>query len=238
MTKRGTTMKKFTERVRRIPKWGWASGVGLFALQYGLYRLANWVSVKTGTVSHAYECKIPAVDDRIPVIPVFVLPYLWSYVFWICAPAAASLTKKRNYINYVCGLLTTYLISTMIFILWPTYMDRTKEGLLAYAQQPGFLNRLLGIVYAADGSERAFNLFPSLHCIISVYCWLAVRKQPEISKGYQRYSQAMAALICLSTLFTKQHYIIDSIGGIGISAGTYAFMNVLDPGGRMENKGK
>lgn len=238
MTKRGMTMNRFIEKVKRIPAWGWASGIGLFALQYGLYRFANWLSVRIGTAEHAYECKIPAIDDRIPVISVFVLPYIYSYFFWITSPAAASLTKKRNYVNYICGLLTTYAIGTLIFIFAPTYMDRTKEGLIAYARRPGLMNRLLGIVYAADGSERAFNLFPSFHCIISMYCWLAVRKQPEISRGYQRYSLAMAVLICLSTLYTKQHYIIDSVGGIGISLGTYALMNVLDPARRMEEKKK
>ncbi|MBE6121274.1 MAG: phosphatase PAP2 family protein [Erysipelotrichaceae bacterium] len=238
MTKRGMTMKKFAEKIKQIPKWGWASGIGLFVLQYSMYRFANWVSVLIGTAEHAFECKIPVIDDLIPIIPVFVLPYIASYGLWVIAPAAASLTKKRNYINYVCGLLATYIIGSLIFILWPTYMDRAKEGLMAYAQQPGLMNMLLGVVYAADGSERAFNLFPSFHCIISAYCYLGVRKQPEISKGYQMFSLLAAVLICFSTVFTKQHYIIDVIGGIAISLAVYVLMNLIDPGRRMEEKKK
>ena len=49
----------------------------------------------------------------------------------------------------------------------------------------------------------AFNLFPSYHCLISTYCYLGVRKQPEISRGFRIYSLVMAALIGLSTLLTK-----------------------------------
>jgi membrane-associated phospholipid phosphatase len=101
---------------------------------------------------------------------------------------------------------------------------------MAIAAEPGFFNQLLATVYAADGSTLAFNLFPSYHCLISLYCYLGVRKQPEISKGFQVYSLVMVVLICLSTLFTKQHYIIDMIGGLGISLACYALMHRLDPG--------
>jgi len=123
-----------------------------------------------------------------PLIPIFVLPYVYSYIFWIGGPIAVSLTKRRNFINY------------------------------------------LAAVYAADGWDMAFNLFPSYHCLISVYCYLGVRKQPEISKGFKMYSLIMAILICASTQFTKQHYIIDVVGGVGIAIFCYILMNKLDPG--------
>ena len=227
-------MTNLIRKIKSVPWWGWASGILLFVVQYGLYRLANWISVIIGTVNNAFEWKIAFIDDLIPVIPIFALPYVYSYVFWIMGPIAASLTKKRNFVNYVYGLLLTYIIGTVIFIVMPTYMDRVKEGLMVYADKPGFLNGLLAAIYAADGAERAFNLFPSFHCIISVYCYLAVRKQPEISKGFQMYSLIMAALIVLSTLFTKQHYIIDSIAGIAMSIGCWMLMNRLDPGKKYE----
>ena len=40
----------------------------------------------------------------------------------------------------------------------------------------------------------------------------------------------MAILICLSTLFTKQHYIIDVILGVSISIGCYILVNLIDSG--------
>ncbi|MBQ1521435.1 MAG: phosphatase PAP2 family protein, partial [Erysipelotrichaceae bacterium] len=77
----------------------------------------------------------------------------------------------------------------------------------------------------ADGSEMAYNLVPSYHCLISAYCYLGVRKQPEISKGFRVYSLIMAILISISTVCTKQHYIIDVVTGVGISIGCYLLMN-------------
>ena len=156
-----------------------------------------------GTVSYAFEWKIAAIDDLFPVVPIFSVIYLFSYVFWICAPAAASLTKKRNFINYIAGLSLAYLIGFLFFIFLPTYMDRVKENLMTAAAGQDLFSRLLRTIYEADGSAMAFNLFPSYHCLISTYCYLGVRKQPEISRGFRIYSLVMAALIGLSTLLTK-----------------------------------
>lgn len=226
-------MKQWIEKIRSIPRWGWAIGLFYFALQYGLYRLGAYLSRVLGTVSYAFEWKIAAIDDLFPVVPIFSVIYLFSYVFWICAPAAASLTKKRNFINYIAGLSLAYLIGFLFFIFLPTYMDRAKENLMTAAAGQDLFSRLLRTIYEADGSAMAFNLFPSYHCLISTYCYLGVRKQPEISRGFRIYSLVMAALIGLSTLLTKQHYIVDCFGGVAISLFCYLLMNRLDPGKRM-----
>ena len=223
-------MRSILEKIKQIPWWGWVLGFVYFGLQYGLYRLADWLSRVIGTIDRAFEPKIPAIDDLIPIIPVFAVIYLFSYVFWICGPIAASLTKKRNFVNYITGLSLAYLIGFLIFLFMPTFMDRTKEGLMDAAAQPGLFNGMLAMIYGADGSELAFNLFPSYHCLISLYCYLGVRKQPEISKGFRAYSLIMTLLICLSTVYTKQHYIADVIGGLSISLICYLIVQKWDPG--------
>lgn len=231
-------MKEMIEMLKRIPVWGWITGAVYFGAQYGMYRLGNWLSVLLGTVSWAIEPKIPFLDNLFPIIPVFALPYLFSYVFWLMAPAVVSVTKKRNFVNYICGLSLAYVIGFLIFVFLPTYMDRVREGLIDYMNKPGIFNWMLNIIYAADGMEKAFNLFPSYHCLISAYCYLGVRKQPEVPKSYRIYSFIMFILIVLSTLYTKQHYIADCIGGIAIALGCYALMNRLDPGRKYEEKGQ
>ena len=227
-------MGKMISRIKQIPWWGWFFGFLYFGLQYGMYRLGELLSRVFGTVSYAFECKIPVIDDLIPIIPAFVVIYLFSYIFWICAPIAVSLTGKRHFTNYITGLSLAYIIGFLFFVFMPTYMDRVKENLMEVAQMPGFFNGLLATVYKADGSDLAYNLFPSYHCLISVYAYLGVRGREDISKGFRIYSLVMCILICLSTVFTKQHYIIDTVGGIAISVGCYILMKKLDPGKRFE----
>jgi len=226
-------MKHLVRQIRRVPWWGWTLGIVYFGLQYGLYRLGELLSRLLGTAAWAFECKIPFIDNLFPVVPVFSVVYIvFSYLFWISGPITASLTKRRNFVNYILGLNLAYFVGMLFFVFMPTCMDRTKEGLMAAAERPGFFNAFLAWIYAADGSDIAFNLFPSYHCLSSAYCYLGIRKQPEISKGYKVFSAGMALLICLSTLYTKQHYIIDVFGGVGIAVAAYAVMEKLDPGKR------
>ncbi|MCQ2452064.1 MAG: phosphatase PAP2 family protein [Oscillospiraceae bacterium] len=221
--------------LKRIPWWGWFTGFFYFGLQYGMYRLADWISRLTGTINHAFPPKIPFVDDNIPVIAIFAIIYLFSYVFWICGPIAVSLTKKQNFVNYLVGLSAAYLVGFFIFIFMPTCMDRNAEGLMELAAAPGFGNHLLAMIYGADGSGMAFNLFPSYHCLISLYCYLGVRRQPEIHPGFRIYSLVMTILICMSTVFTKQHYFIDIIGGLSISILCYLIVRRVNPGKKYSN---
>lgn len=223
-------MKQFLEKIRRIPRWGYVFGIVYFALQYGMYRLGDLLSRVLGTISYAFPCKIPFLDDRIPIVPVFAVIYLFSYVFWICGPIAVSLTGKKHFKNYILGLSLAYVIGFLFFVFLPTYMDREAEHLMEAASQPGVFPALLRVIYGADGGRYAFNLFPSYHCLISAYCYLGVRGREEISKGFRAYSLIMTVLICLSTVFTKQHYVVDIPGGIGIAVGCYLLMKKLDPG--------
>ena len=226
-------MNYLKNRIKAIPTYGWILGVVYFGLQYGMYRLANFIANTTGTVSWAFIPKIPCIDDHIPVVSIFVVIYVFSYVFWIFGPIIASLTEKENFLNYIIGLSVAYIIGFLIFVFAPTYMDRTAEGLLEIASRPGLFNHLLGTVYSSDGSALAFNLFPSYHCLISLYCYLGIRKREEVSKGIRVYSLIMAMLICMSTVLTKQHYFADIIGGLSISIICYTVVQKMNPARRI-----
>ena len=69
------------EQIKKIPWWGWVLGFVYFGLQYGMYRLGDFLSRVLGTISGAICPKIPVIDDLIPIIPVFAVIYLFSYVF-------------------------------------------------------------------------------------------------------------------------------------------------------------
>ncbi len=223
-------MGKLFKRIKDVPVYGWVLGVVYYILQYALYRLADLLSRVFGTIDWAFAPKIPFIDDKIPVVAFFVIFYVFSYAFWLFGPIIASLTEKRNFINYMIGLSAAYIIGFLIFVFMPTYMDRAAEGIMEQVQGPGPFNALLRVVYGVDGGDLAFNLFPSYHCLISLYCYLGIRKRNEVSKGVRVYSLVMTILICLSTVFTKQHYFIDIIGGLSISILCYVVVQKLDPG--------
>ena len=48
-----------------------------------------------------------------------------------------------------------------------------------------------------------------------------MRGRAEISKGYRAFSLIFALLVCVSTLVTKQHVIVDVIAGVGFAELTW-----------------
>ncbi|MCQ2387640.1 MAG: phosphatase PAP2 family protein [Clostridia bacterium] len=129
---------------------------------------------------------------------------------------AVSKCENKHFFNYLATYLFACVIGMIMLIFIPTQMDRVAEGL--YNDNPqGFTNKLLQFWYSLDGTKMAYNLFPSFHCLNSTVSYLGVRKRKEIPLWYRIYSFVMMITVFLATLFVKQHYFLDIIGGAGVA---------------------
>ena len=207
-------MKRFVRSLREIPKYGWILSVVCFGLDMAAYYFGTLFNRLLGTNAWQFAPKIPCIDDRIPIIGIFMVPYLLSYALWILGFALVSLTGRKRFMNFIAGLSLSYFIGFLFFVFMPTYMDRAMEGFIEYTKRTDFNGFLFRLVYANDGGDFGFNLFPSFHCMISVFCYLGIRKQETVSRGIRIFTLVSTVTICLSTVFVKQHYIIDVVGGV------------------------
>ncbi len=213
----------FFEKIKKVPWWVWLCGIASLLVQSLFYYLSNFL---TGIAQRAPICtKIDWLDDALPIIPIFAIVYVYAFVFWFCAPASAYVAGKDNFYKFIIGQSVAYFIGFIIFVCLPTYMDRSAEGILAYAEERNLW--LLKTIYNMDGGKMAFNLFPSYHCLTSVYSYLAVRKQKNVSLVYRIYALCLAILVCIATLAIKQHYFLDFICGTGIAIVTYIVVNLV-----------
>lgn len=215
--------------IKSIPWWGWVSGFAFLGFQSAIYYLTKLIAQASGTIAWAISPKLP-FDDMIPLVPFFVLFYMFSYVFWIIGPIAISLTKRENSLNFYIGAAIALLIGGIIFIAAPTYIDRTAEGIIGIESRGGFLNWALGMIYNNDGGARGYNLLPSFHCLNSLYMYLAVARRKEISLPFRVYTLIGCILISLSAVFTKQHYVIDALVGFAIALIVYFTVKLINPG--------
>jgi len=71
----------------------------------------------------------------------------------------------------------------------------------------GFFAWSLQFIYDSD---RPYNCFPSLHV---AYAFLAALTCYRIHRGLGIAALVYAALIGISTLYTKQHYVVDVVAG-------------------------
>ncbi|MEP7103576.1 MAG: phosphatase PAP2 family protein [Candidatus Dojkabacteria bacterium] len=156
------------------------------------------------------------VDKQIPLISVFIIPYLIAPVLWIGFIIYANFKFERNNIKRInISFILAGVISSLIYIFIPTFVSRVE------VHSNNFFSNLVSWLYAND---NAYNAAPSGHTFYTVLCYLFLRKlYPKYNLGFL----IVASLIVLSTLFTKQHNIADVIIGIIFALFVYFISKVF-----------
>jgi membrane-associated phospholipid phosphatase len=157
-----------------------------------------------------------ALDGLVPLRPVWSLVYGAVYLFLILLPV--FLVRRPDHIRRtVYAYLMVWITAYASFLAFPTVAPRP-----AIVLGEGFAVWGLQFLYAAD---PPFNCFPSLHVahasVSALTCYRLHRPVGSVAI-------ACAALVAISTLFTKQHYVVDVIAG-GLLA-TAAYVLFLRPG--------
>lgn len=146
-----------------------------------------------------YYWELP-IDKKIPLIPIFVVPYLFYFVF--TAIAFTTLWNTDLFYPLTLALFISYAIALPIWYFFPNGVKRPHvEGKSIFHRMVRYVHR-----YDEDG-----NGLPSAHVYVALICahYLVI--------GYPQFalfSILTGLLISISTLFTKQHYIIDVPGGV------------------------
>jgi len=153
---------------------------------------------------HHYNIE-SSLDRLIPFLAPSVLIYLGCYLFWGVNYILIAQQGKKEVCQFFSADFLSRIVCLAFFLLLPTTNVRPDIA------PDGFLNQLMLYVYSIDAAD---NLFPSIHCLVSWFCYIGIRGKEEISVWYRGFSCLMALCICASTLLTKQHVIIDVAGGI------------------------
>lgn len=159
-------------------------------------------AITGGLPHHDIEGRL---DGLIPLVSWTVAIYLGCYLFWIANYILIARQGKRHICQFFAADFLSRAVCLAFYLLYPT--TNTRPVL----EPEGFWNQMMIGLYAADAAD---NLFPSIHCLVSWFCYIGLRGKESIPKWYRRLSCLMALLVCGSTLTTKQHVILDVIGGI------------------------
>jgi membrane-associated phospholipid phosphatase len=158
-----------------------------------------------GRPLHAPEI---AFDRLMPLEPAWMGVYASLYIFvllpWIVVRDRAL--RRRAMQAYIAVLLVSY----GGFILYPTIGPRPDRVLA-----DGFAASTLRLQYSLDWP---YNCFPSLHVAESFVSALTCFR---VHKAVGRIAVLWAALIAVSTVFTKQHYVVDAVAGAALAYAAY-----------------
>ena len=162
--------------------------------------------------AHHYDLTTP-LDRMIPFRPAWVSIYFICYLFWVVNYLLIAGLGKEHLYRFVTADILSRLVCGIFFVLLPTTNVRPE------VVGDGIWEEIMRWLYAIDAPT---NLFPSIHCLTSWFCYVGIRGQSRIPKWYQVFSLIFTVLICLSTQFTKQHYRVDVAGGIGLAQLCYS----------------
>ncbi len=145
-----------------------------------------------------------ALDRAIPFVPQMVWIYISEYIFFTTVYLTCKDITNTN--KYLYSFLALQTVSVLIFIFWPTTYPRDQFPLVA--------SEMDSWTYYAFNSLRTSDspasCCPSLH-VSSVYLSAFVFLDDQRRKFPFFFLWGTA--IALSTLPTKQHYVIDVVTG-------------------------
>ena len=198
-----------------------------YALWLPFYLLA-FVLVEHLPQASYWSTQLP-LDNAIPFCEWFVLFYCAWYPLLVAAGLYLLLRDAPAFRRYMAFLAVTFFASVVIWLLLPN-----GQGLRPQVfPRENFPTALVAALYRIDTNT---NVFPSVHVVGSAGAALAVWDSPRLrAQPLLRWGVVLlAALICVSTLFIKQHAILDVVSGLVLSL-TAAVPLYLIPWKRAKN---
>ena len=153
---------------------------------------------------HHFDFALP-VDSTIPLIPWTIVIYYGCFLHWGLHYICVAKLGNRNTRQFYAADFLIKSVSFLFFLCLPTVMHRPE------VTGTGFWNDAIRFLYWMD---KPYNLFPSIHCSVSWLCWISVRKNTQVPKWYRYFALIAAIAVCLSTLTTRQHVLVDIAGGL------------------------
>ena len=164
-----------------------------------------------------YDMYWPAVDDAIPFCEWFLIPYLFWFVYMLGIHLYTGFYDLASFRKLMAYIGITYYAGVITFYVFPTVQNLRPD--LSGLGRDNFLIRFMAGFYEFDTNT---NVCPSLHVVGSVAVWASGINCPGLQKrGWKIFFTVSTLLISASTVFLKQHSIIDVIAAIPICAIAY-----------------
>lgn len=165
------------------------------------------------------------IDDYIPFVEYFIVPYLLWFIFIIGTAAYFFFTDTAGFYRYaafLCAGMTLFLIICTVF---PNALNLRPHTFV----RDNIFSQMVQMLYAVDTST---NVLPSIHVFNSVGAVIAISRSQALRANHRKIqyaSYALAILIILSTVFLKQHSVTDVMAAFALAGLIYPFVYATEP---------
>ena len=149
------------------------------------------------------------LDDMIPFLEIFVIPYVLWYGLIVFSLTYFAMYNIDSFKKLQTFIMITQGLAMIVYIVYPSMQDlRPTE----FANQNIFTD-MIGFLYSFDTNT---GVFPSLHVAYSVGIASVWLKEKDASWVLRISIAVFCLLVCASTVFIKQHSILDAFGAIPV----------------------
>ncbi len=193
-------MRKLIKRRHLIPIAIW------FIIYMALF---VFLEVRPHKKVHLVFCWL---DEKIPHVPQFIYPYLsWFPYICVCVFLAIRNLSDEDYKKAVAVLASGMNVFILIAYIWPTGLDFRDS--ITYNSEK-LSGRLMKFVQTVDTPQ---SVFPSMHAYVTMVLQSTLEMQAgQLPKWGIRLGRVFAVSIIASTMFTKQHSVLDVIGSVAL----------------------
>jgi len=177
----------------------------------GLARLDGGLGFSTGAVVAAMS-HFPVVRRVFSIAYGSLIPLILASLF-----VPIFFGRERDSQRYILSLTIAAIITALLFAMWPAIGPWVVYGFAPDPDQKMVQSYLLllkssaPVQFNSKGSCGVVS-FPSFHVILAICSAIALWNIPRI-----RYVVlAVATAICISTLTTGWHYLVDIVGAVPV----------------------
>lgn len=187
--------------------------VVILLIYFGLYFFAKQFVVNPTILNNE-------IEDKIPLIPVFILFYMAWYFLLVIVPFILSRKSDKYFKIYCVSYVLCWIIAFFFYVFLPTAVK------VPIIESNDVFSFLCNVIYPNDmqrnsveniGYAVAANVFPNGHTIASmlfIYCTAFCK---QVKKSTTIIIACLSIGIIASTIFIKQHVFVDLLGGFIIA---------------------
>lgn len=176
---------------------------------WGIY-LLFFVLAEHLVTDHYWISQLP-IDQKIPFLEVFILPYCTWHPLLAVMTVYLAFYDADTFRKFMFSIALGFFPVLIFGLIFPNGQDLRPE----YFERSNVFTYLVGLIYAADTNT---NVLPSMHVIgcadmiAASFCCQKLR-----SRNLHLVMLLLGILISASTVFVKQHSLLDLLTAIPYS---------------------
>ena len=188
------------------PQFSHLKLLGGWIIYFILYFLTeNLIPAEKCTPVHIW------LDDVIPFCEWFLIPYVLWYGLIAFSLGYFALYNIDSFKKLSKYIFITQMVAMAIYILFPSRQDLRPEVF----PRENFLTWCIGLIYSFDTST---GVCPSLHVAYSIGIASVWLREKGVKVIWKVLLVILVILICLSTMFIKQHSATDFFAALPVCA--------------------